>query len=350
VERDLCRLWRDNLTLATGPEEKFRWLYRDAPEPADLVFVLEAVADGHATIVGANGTAIRRYWMAGRERRAVISCDLAVDRAHRSLLPALSLVRALRDDARARFDFVYGFPNGKAEALLKRAGFAELGRARRWAKVLRHARYVERLASRPDKSPLSRLAIRFPALAALLATSYDALRAARHRLTTRPAATCRTESYAEPDDRWDALWREARDEYPVVGCRTAAFLRWRFAPAPATRFLALLRPGDGALRAYAVLQFDATTGATHVRDLFGHHAQLGELVDAVIAAAYRAGASSVSVRFLGAPDVERLLVERGFTVRSGDRAVVVDSGVLADGELPVRDASRWHLFDLDEDT
>jgi len=349
VEADLCRLWRENLALATSPGEKFQWLYRDAPDAADVVFVLEAVADGRASVVGANGTAIRRYWVAGAERRAAISCDLAVDRAHRSLLPALCLVRALRDDSAARFDFVYGFPNDKAEALLKRAGFVELGRARRWAKVLRHARYLDRLGSRNHASSLARLASTFPWLATTASATYDALRSAVSLAVTRLTASYRVESSPTADERWDALWREARDEYDVVGARTSAFLRWRFAASPGTRFIALQRPGDGTLRAYAVLQFDPATGAAHVRDLFGHHDDLGMLVDALIPLAYRAGASSLSVRFLGAPKVERLLVERGFALREGDRAVVIDRGSLAGNDPLMRDASRWHLFDVDED-
>ena len=349
VEGDLCRLWRENLALATSPSAKFQWLYRDAPDAADVVFVLEATADGRASVVGANGTAIRRYWVAGRELRAAISCDLAVDRAHRSLLPALCLVRALRDDSAARFDFVYGFPNGKAEGLLKRAGFLQLGRARRWAKVLRHARYVDRLDPDTDGSVLARLASTFPRVATAGATTYDAVRSALTLVVTQVTASYRVESYPAPDDRWDALWRAARNEYDVVGARSAAFLRWRFPASPDTQFVALQRPGDGTLRAYAVLQFDAATGAAHVRDLFGYHDDLGKLVNALIPLAYRAGASSLSVRFLGAPQVERLLIEHGFALREGDRAVVVDRESLAGDEALARDASRWHLFDVDED-
>ncbi len=127
VEADLCRLWRDNLPLATSAEDKFRWLYRDAPDAADTVFVLEAVEADQAHVVGANGMVRRRFWLAGRELRAVVNCDFAVDRAHRSLLPALSLLRMFREDVAARFDLAYGFPNGKAEGVLKRAGFKELG-------------------------------------------------------------------------------------------------------------------------------------------------------------------------------------------------------------------------------
>jgi hypothetical protein len=350
VEAELCRLWRENLALPASPERKFQWLYRDAPDAAAVVYVLEAIEGNRTSIVGTNGTALRRYWVAGRELRAAISCDLAVDRAHRSLLPALCLVRALRDDGADRFDLVYGFPNAKAEGLLKRAGFTELGRARRWAKVLRHVHYVGRLSARPDAPAVIRLAASFPRVARVGAATVDAIRSAVHLATAPATATRHIRSYGAPDERWDVLWRAARHEYDVVGARTAAFLRWRFPETPETRFVALHAAGDDTVRAYAVLQFDAATAAAHVRDLFGHHADLGKLLDALVPLAYQAGASSLSVRFLGAPIVERMLIERGFALREGDRSVVLDRKSLLSADGPIAlDASRWHLFDVDED-
>jgi hypothetical protein len=350
IEADLCRLWSENLALTTPVEQKFRWLYREAPDAADAVLVLEAVVDGRASIVGTNGMAQRRFRAAGRDVRAAIACDLAVDRAHRSLLPALCLVRATRDDGLARFDLVYGFPNAKAEGVLKRAGFRELGRARRWVRVLRHARYVQGAGSRPDAPALARMAAVVPWLGKAGATIFDRLRATVSAGAARVGTTLRLRSYPGPDERWDRLWLAARDEYDVVGARTAAFLRWRFPPAPHRRFVALEGRGDAGLRGYAVLELDEPTGAVHVRDLFGHRDELGTLVDAVTGHAYRLGGSSLSIRFLGAPAVERLLLQRGFVVREGDRSVVVDLGAALAGDAAIAgDASRWHLFDVDED-
>ena len=74
------------------------------------------------------------------------------------------------------------------------------------------------------------------------------------------------------------------------------------------------------------------------------------LIDALVRYAYREGAASLSVRFLGAPEIERLLKHRGFVLRGGDRCVVAEVGpALADHDAIVTDASRWHLFDVDED-
>ena len=350
VEADLCRLWRDNLSLPTSAEDKFNWLYRDAPDAADTVFVLEAVDSDQALVVGANGMVQRRFWVAGRELRAVVSCDFAVDRAHRSLLPALSLLRLFREDVAARFDLAYGFPNGKAEGVLKRAGFKELGRTRRWARVLRHAGYAARLSSRQDVPAVVRIAVSRPWVARAGAAVVDVARAAAGNLAVaRGAVKYQVRRHQAPDERWDALWVAARDEYGVVGARTAAFLRWRFALVPGISFVTLQRRGDQELRAYAVVQVDDVTGAAHVRDLFGHHEDLGPLIDALAPFAYRTGASSLSVRYLGAPAVERLFADRGFTLREGSRCVVLDTApALADGAT-VADASRWHLCDVDED-
>jgi hypothetical protein len=350
VEADLCRLWSENLRLTTRPEEKFRWLYRDAPDVADVVFVLEAVLDGQTRVVGTSGMAIRRFRVAGRDVRAAISCDLAVDRAHRSLLPALCLVRAIREAATARFDLIYGFPNSKAEGVFKRAGFRELGRATRWAKVLRRAYYVQGAGSRTDAPAVARAAAWLPWLGKLGATILDAFRAALAPGTARLVGLYQLRTLPAPDGRWDALWQAARSEYDVVGTRTSEFLRWRFPPSPRTRFVTLQRRGEDRLRAYAIIEFDATSGAAHVRDLFGHREDLRTLIDALVRYAYREGAASVSVRFLGAPEVERLLKRRGFVLRGGDRCIVAEVGpAFADRDAIATDACRWHLFDVDED-
>ena len=74
-------------------------------------------------------------------------------------------------------------------------------------------------------------------------------------------------------------------------------------------------------------------------------------MDGLAPLAFRAGASSLSVRFLGAPSVERHLEKSGFVPREGSRSVVVDVGpALLEHAALLTDASRWHLFDADEDS
>jgi hypothetical protein len=350
VEHELCRVWSDNLTLGVPAHAKFDWLYHRAPNPADVVFVLKARGpDGHERIVGTNGLAVRRFQVAGQEVWAAVSADLAVDREHRALLPALKLVRAWRAHAAGAFELAFGFPNNKADGVLLRAGFRELGKTHRYVRVLRHEGYAARLRERETLPALVRRALSLPWVVRLGAHAIDAGRlllaspalakaAARYRLLWRE----------DPDPRCDALFAEARHGYDIVGVRSRDFLGWRY---PRARFACVERRRDGALVAYAVVERDEATGAAHVRDFFGHPEVFGTALDLLVPAMALAGAHSLSVRFLGAPRVAAVLESRGFALRpGGERTVVVEIGTrLREHAAVITNPDCWHLFDVDED-
>lgn len=350
VKSDLYRLWDENLHLTVKPEERFTWLYRDAPEPARIVFVLRAKdGDGATRAVGTNGIALRRFQLgAGVEGRAAVSGDLAVERAHRGLSPALRLVRAVRELVEREFDLAYGLPNTKAEGIMTRAGFRVLGETTRYARVLRHASYLGKVATRLALAPAVARLVADDRVARALAPAADVARLAWGAPAyLRARARYRLEWPQAFDDRFDALWRSARGDYDVVGFRTSTFLRWRY---PKCRIAALVRRSDRALAAYAILEQDAETGAAHLRDVFGHEVALGPLVDLLLPALWRRGAASVSVRFLGAPRFADALRARAFEPRGEHRTVIVQvGGSMARERARIEDAQRWHLFDIDED-
>ena len=90
VEADLRRLWDGNLTVEGGVARKLAWLYREAPDLPDGVFMLAAEPEdgGAKEWVGTAGVLIRRVQVAERELRAGLLADLAVDKVHRSALIA----------------------------------------------------------------------------------------------------------------------------------------------------------------------------------------------------------------------------------------------------------------------
>ncbi len=352
VESQLQRLWHETLSPEATPEDRIDRLYRNAPVAADTVHVLEAIEGDQAEVIGSSGLVRRTFWVAGQEVRAAVSCDLAVRRQHRALGPALSLVRAVRADVGPHLELIYGFPNEKAEAVMKRAGFQQVGRARRWVKVLRAAHYIERLLAKPHWPSLSRFIVRhanFPHRGALL---FDAMRGLMMRFAMmRLTKAFDIGTAPSPDARWNDLWLSAREDYEIAGDRSESYVGWRFKDQAGVFYVTLQRRGDPTLGAYAVMQLDATTGAAHVRDVFGHRALLAPLLDALPLLAWRAGAASVSVRFLGAPAVERHLTGRGFAPRDDTRSVVYDAApALAVHASLLADPSRWHLFDFDEES
>jgi len=346
VEQELKRLWTDNLPVRGSVADKFQWLYRESHQPTDTVFTLRA----NDAVVGSVGLLNRTFRIGERNVRVGLLSDLAVDREHRSLLPALRLVRRAREYALANRAFIYGFPNKHARGLFKRARYRELGSVVRYARILRHAHYARR-GSETDRVPrMVATAIKNPVVARVVGAVADL-----GRLTmaagqgARAIAKFRLEWLDAADERFDVLWERARAEYPVVAERTAAFLRWRYPARAGCRLAALVDRGSNDLRAYALVQQDDGDVA-HLRDMFGHLGDLGSLVDLLLPSLYRQRARSVSIHYLGNPRVVDVLTSRGFVPRETERTISIGAASALDGQAEfLESVDHWHVTDLDED-
>ncbi len=353
VREHLCRLWAENLSSSSSADAKFRWTYCEAPQQADAVFMLHALSGaGEACFVGTNGLAIRRFQLGkGRDGRAGVLSDLAVDQAHRGLSPALRLVRAVREFAEQTLDVTYGLPNDKAKGVVARAGFRVLGTAKRRVRVLRHASYASRLGEVRGVPPAvawlgAKTAGSLPTRLAGAMIDVARLAPAAPEIV-RARSRFRFEWARQFDSRFDALWSAARGGYDVVGERTASFLAWRY---PKAEIGTICARATGELRGYCIIDRNPETQKVHIRDVFGHAEDLDALVDLMLVALWRSGAVSASVSFLGAPRLVRILEARGFELRDDARTVVVSVGTKDPEGARLIDESRWHLFDLDEDT
>lgn len=355
VREDLCRIWSENLTLEGTPADKFRWLYEDAPYLPERVFLLRArdAGSGAERAVGTNAINVRRFQIApNREALVGVCSDLAVDRAHRSLLPALQLVKSSTTYSAATFDMTYGFPNKKARSVVVRAGFKVLGEMRRHVRVLRHASYAKRLKERPNLPPAVAWAIDKSDGTIAMEAAGKAIDVAR--LAMRPRGVARAFSgyelrWAAPgsfDDHFDALWERARSEYDIVGERTSRFLRWRY---PRCEIATFHKKGSDEILAYCLVDHDSQMHAS-ILDVFGHHEHFEPLIDRILVALWRKGSVNVSVSYLGAPKLAEILAACGFVDRDDARTIVVLAGKSEKNGERFEDAGRWHLFSIDEDT
>jgi hypothetical protein len=265
---------------------KFDWFYAGCPFGEPTLCLLRHVADdGH---VGVASAGPRRMQLAGAPIAAGVLVDLAVGAAHRSLGPAMMLQTALAEIAGARFDLLYGFPNPKAAPVFKRAGYAKLGEIVRHARVLRHRDYLARRMPRP-------FAMAAGVLVDLAVRVHDGWRSRGDR---RLSAHWRD----DVDPRFDELWSRSTPASAALSIRDSAFARWRFdqCPLAKTRYLLLDDANDGSLQAWFACQ--VKDGALHVRDFWSADAAHGlarNHVDALLAAARKAGHVSVSVEIAG---------------------------------------------------
>lgn len=337
VADDLLRLWAANLrSMGGGGPSKLDWYYREAPTGRGRAIVLRAHDEHGESVVGCQGLGFRRVLCGGRAVQAALLADLAVDERHRTLFPALALVRRARAVAAGAADFQYGFPNQAAVGLFRRLAFHPLGSMARHARVLRFSPYL---------APL----VRVPLVAKVGGAVLDAGDAALRALPRlRAALRFRVAFLGAPDPRFDALFDEARRHYGVIADRGRDFLRWRFFAGRTPAELAtLVRRKDGALRAYAVVM--RRGDAAHLSDfLAGSEPELETLLTLLSPLLRARGFSSVSARFLGTARIPRLLERCRFRRRDADRTVV-----LAPGREPLSaaltDVESFYLTDADED-
>jgi len=333
VAEVLVALWRRNLPVAEGDvQAKLRWFYLEGPHGPARALVLQ---DSAGSPIGCAGIGHRRFSLTDRAELvpAALLADLAVDRAHRSGFPAMTLTRAAREAARRIAPIHYGFPNPSAVGLFERMGYRKLGVMTRWVRILRHAAYVERVLASPI---LARAAGALVDAARLVELTPARVAALRYRL-----------DHGGPvDARFDRLWDAGRRQYGAIAWRGAEFLRWRFLGAPGARLeiVALVERGGRAVRAYAAVERVETV--FHIRDAFGVSlADTGLLLDLLVPDLRAAGGTALSFSFLGSPRVEALLRAHRFQPREATRAVVVDAR--PGNELPATES--WYVTDGDED-
>jgi hypothetical protein len=360
---DLLRLWATNLQLESSAEAKYAWLYQDAPINPEDVWLLRATLEGAVSTVGTAGVGVRRFQVGegATDVTAGLLADLAVDKAHRSVGPALGLVRAVKESVLGKGDapgvhaFAYGFPNALAEGVFKRVGYQVLGVIGRYARVLRHAEYAARVRelelSRvpPAARELLYKVAEQPFLAAMAGAAVDMAQLARRSpAAVESARRLRVEHVPMLDGAAvDVLWARARGEHAVVAHRTGAVLAWRF-PVEKRRtwYAAYSRDSRRGLRAYALVERH-DDGVAHLKDLFGHRSDMVGLLDLLPGLVYRTGATALSMRYLGAGWLKDALLERGFAERESTRMIAV--GATESVKHAVMQPERWHLTDFDED-
>ncbi|HKR76930.1 MAG TPA: hypothetical protein VJR95_09705 [Rhodanobacter sp.] len=328
---EVLTLWRDNLGDPARHRGKYDWFYLGGPFGPSL---LQLLSHGGAAI-GTCGVGARRMLWQGREIRAGLLADMAVDARHRTLGPALMLQEALVASAAGHFDLLYGFPNRKSLPVVKRLGYAVLGELSRHARVLRHAHYLRRRLPRW--------------LAALLGGVLDAERALLDGLRMLPGRGVTATWSEQADPRMDALWQVSPHGQGLLGMHDGAMMRWRFDQSPLAdvRYLLLVDRRGGSLRAWFACECEDRV--LQVRDYWSERGVEGidhRMVLALVRSARREGCVSVTLE-CAAPAARMAGWRRaGFILREGQPVV---GKWLGDATVPAELARDWHLTEADAD-
>lgn len=364
IEHDrekILTLWHRGLTHSGMPEAKFDWYYRKNCGGPPQIFFLRHESEQESVGVAAVG---RREMRIGTQTiTGGELVDFVAAPEHRTLFPALflqneirrltlktQLMTPLKMELKAEnsemsigvvHDILYGLPNPKSLAVVKRAGYQLVGQLVRRARILRLAGYLSRHA------PLS--------ISQLVGPLLDRVRMGILALRAISTRGFRLGWLDRPDSRFDDLWQrvaaQGAVENVLMGVRDSAYLTWRFTDCPLRvyRFFTLFTSVDDRLIAYAVCAADGE--ALHVHDFLVDPAAHGAdrtLWIALSREAYRRGHSTLSVEFLGAESIQQSLEAIGL-VRRQQRPLYATVAATIHNRTALLQESNWYLTSADED-
>lgn len=326
----MLSVWGSSLTHSSA--ERFAWIYERNPFGPVSSWV---VKDSESVLAGAASVFPRELQVGSTSVSAGIAGDLAVHKDHRVLGPAVMLQRAtVRACESGSFDLVYGFPNPRAEAAERRAGYKVLGPVSRLRRQLRSKRSLARRTGSQ--------------VAAVAAPLLDlALRAACREDLIGRGFTFRVEN--KFDSCVDRLWATVSSRLPITGVRTAKYLNWRFTSCPHKHYQVFsMYDSSNELRGYAVYyvrDHEAVICDVLATD-FG--AELKALIAGLLRHQRKLGVDSVYCRYFGTSRLTSVLKRFGFTEKREGNVVfcISQKSRLAMADLG---QENWYLLDGDAD-
>ena len=326
----LLDLWRRN--LPTAAEHRFDWLYGSGRSQAWMI------GEHGAPPMGAAGLLLRQTAVEGTVIPGGSPIDLNVDQTQRSVGPALTLVRSILNTAdHEGRSILFGMPNRAATAVMKRAGYREIGEFSAWTKLLS----IEQLL-RGKLRPRWAARLVAPVINQGLAWAGSEWR-------TRLPKNIVVQSVVSFDHRFDTLWQRVTNRFDVIGERTEGFLNWRFTQCPDLNYqvFTLNDRATQELLGYVVWYVDE--GAFSISDLLA----VDEPTTALLLAEFsrharRMKASAIRFGCFASADFYQQLSRAGFHRRQNRHAVLCRFG--REVQEQTRTGTNWFLTMADSDT
>ncbi len=325
-----------NLPNAAG-FERYRWLYLDNPCGPARVWLAEDATTGEA--IGTSAGYPKRVYVDGAVETVLNLSDFAFDQAHRTLGPALKLLRvtleAMTDPS---LSFSYDRPSEAMLAIYKRMGACAVSPLRRWVRLI-------------EMRPALTRRFGGGAAVSLLGRVGDVLLHARDRLSAGASGVVVAPLVGNPGPEFDALDAELARSFPLRLERSAPYLRWRYLENVTAPHQILCARERGTLVGYLVFR-PRENGVVGLVDLLtlGDGRVAAALVQTLFATARARGASAVWATVPRDSPVEAVLARTGFVPRGEDPGVVVYAPrASAERKSLLEDPHHWWMLAGDQD-
>ncbi len=292
-------LWRKNLADINNLEEKYDWHFLNNPFGPGQIWILKA--DGIP--IGTTSLGMRPLKLGQTVTTAGVACDLAVNKEHRFLQPALMLQRALLSTSHAGIRIVYGVPNAAGSAVMKYVGYQEFCSVHRYAKVLRVSHYLQKSG---------KFGAVIPFIGRMADQGFAAL-----QLFGRQQSKSLTQVLPSFDERFDELWNQITSAPWALTVRDRQFLKWRYQECPLRQYktLGLLTEDKSKLLGYLIYYIEDHSAVCADFLASGGPEDLDCLLSSWAAIAWGCGLSALSLSCSNGTLAANLL-RHGFSRRS----------------------------------
>lgn len=332
LRSDIAAIRSNNLKV--GPDDNYFWKYESSPYGRAECWIAFHKPSGR--YVGAASLYPRVVYVKGEPRNVWVAGDYSVNVDHRGTGLAIMILKKLDRDLREndKYTWLYGIPNRKSRPLFYRAGCKRLGYHHKYVKVI-SAEYLirkTRIKSRIASAPLD-WAIRLWS------------RESRYVRPQGISAVC-IDGF---DDRFDLLWKTVRFQYPIIGERTARFLRWRYSDESGKKYSIFALCRNDELIGYVV--FYVRSQSCFVDDILCHRdlSVAGMLTAEFSRFCRESGFESIHAKYFGSSLFTKVFREYGFHVRekNSDEIVIY---VKNDNDMSdLLNEEHWHFLNGDSD-
>ena len=328
----ILALWRENLPGLS--DDRFKWIYKHNPYgPAKTILAQKVDTQEY---VGCATVYPRLLYVDGKELRAGIVVDFAVNKEHRVFGPAVMMQRKIIDAYLSKeFDVIYGYPNSKSIGVIKRVGYSLLGDVEYWTKIL-------------DWAPKLMKVFKIRLLAVLGGFFLDIISILIeifHKIKSH--SNCYTKVLTKPTQAFNILWEKAKDNYSVIGEKSLDYLQWRYSTAESKvhKFFCVYNKKD-ALCAYLV--YEKKDDVAIICDLFAEDiGNIRQIMVLFTGLMRKLKYKSIVMMYLGDASYSRIFKEVFFVNKRDKRSMLIFLGnnLTEQEKSALLKSNKWFLLD-----
>jgi GNAT superfamily N-acetyltransferase len=331
----LLSLWDRNFQGVV--DGRYAWIYENNVNGVPTVFLLKHNSSG--SFVGALSLFPRDFFRKGIKIKGYICGDMVVDKEHRTLGPAVSLMKAAIRKCREEDPCILlTFPNDKSEVVALRVGFKKLGDYLEMTKVIRTQRYLERHIS-------SKI------VAKVFSMPFDLALRLRHEIM-KPYST-KNYSYkiiSKFDQKFDNLWKSMMENFSALGARDSKYLQWRIKDSPYHCHKIFTMFSDNETKLLGYIAYFVMKNRVQIVDFAyaGEKSNFHYLFCGFTEHQRQQGIDSFVVGVFGDTSLIKAFRERGFSLR-GVKYKVITCASTNDLDLLTEADGNWYMTAADND-